>query len=243
MVMRGDFVSQTGMFDNIVKGMKNVPNMGSNVTVKSAVEMIEELAKQELEDLSMSVSGDGTAVLAASVKSTSSFELKIGEVIDKVVPEIQKDAGENADKVKEMSKKDAVTLSGVKLSRIWIPLSKKPRPWAFSIFLGVKENVAFVAVTILDSTETIEHALQQKVIEDHDPFKMTLKLKELAEAFLILDYKGSAAIKAEGKGGNPFTTTMEIPVKDIAELFKLGLAEKIKQRFGGGKPMPGDDDG
>jgi hypothetical protein len=94
---------------------------------------------------------------------------------------------------------------------------------------------------MLDSTETIEHALQQKVIEDHDPYKATLKLKELAEAFLILDYKGSAAVKVESKGGNPFKFAIEIPVKDIAELFKLGLAEKIKQRFGSAKP--GDDDG
>jgi hypothetical protein len=240
LAVRGDFVAQGGMFSDAGK-LKGAPPIIPKVALDSAIEIFEELAKQELEDMTLSISGDGTAILAAAVKSTAAFELKIGEVIDKAVPAIQKEAGDNADKVKEMSKKDAVTIGGVKLSRIWIPLSKKSRDWGFSIFMGVKDNVAFVAGTMLDSTETIEHALQQKVIEDHDPYKATLKLKELAEAFLILDYKGSAAVKVESKGGNPFKFAIEIPVKDIAELFKLGLAEKIKQRFGSAKP--GDDDG
>jgi len=241
--MRGAIVGQGSDLSEAAKLLKTAPPVVPKAVLNPVVELIEELAKAELEDMAISVSGDGTALLAAAVKSTSAFELKIGEVIDKVVPEIQKDAGDNADKVKELSKKDAVTLSGVKLSRIWIPLNKKSRDWGFSIYLGVKENVAFVAVTILDSTETIENALKQKVIEDRDPLTMTLKLKELAEAFLVLDYKGSAAVKMESKGGNPFKMTMEIPVKDIAELSKLGLAEKIKQRFGGAKPNNADDDG
>jgi hypothetical protein len=101
--------------------------------------------------------------------------------------------------------------------------------------MGVKDDVAFVAATMLDGTETIENALKQKPIDPHEPLVMTLKLKELAHAFRMLSYDSPAAIKVESKGGNPFKTTMEIPVKDIAALFKAGLVEKIKERFAAGK--------
>ena len=47
-----------------------------------------------------------------------------------------------------MTKKDAVTLSGNKLSRIWIPLSKKADPRAISSYLGVKDSIVFLGVTI-----------------------------------------------------------------------------------------------
>jgi len=243
LAMRGDWVAASGMFAQALQGLelaeKSVPGFGSSETTKGVMDLLRELSKTELEDFAVSISGDGTMVMGFALKSTASFELKVGELVEKLVPVIQKEAGENADKVKEMSKRDAETLSGVKVTRLWVPLNKKANAVAVSILFGVKDEVAFIATSFLETHETIENALKQKTIDSHEPLIMTLKLNELANAFRVLDYKGTSAIKAESKGGNPFKISMEIPVKDIAELIKAGLPDKIKERLGVG----GKDDG
>jgi hypothetical protein len=228
--MRGDWVAYSQMIPNMVQQMKAAPNAANDLPFKTILGLVEELAKSDLEDLSLSVSKDGTAIIAVAVGSTAAFELKIGETVDALGAEVAKNAGDQADKVKERTKKNAVTVAGVPLSRIWVPIPKGKPAEAANIYLGVKDNVAFVAMAFSDSTSTIEAALKRSAVEEFDPVSANLKLKGLAEAFEV-DYKGSAEAKIESKGGHPFRWTMEFPVKDVAELFKGGLAEKLKERF------------
>src|SRR5262249_44768231 len=113
--MRGEFLSLSSAPSDVSNALKSIPPVVPKLAVDALGEIVGEIAKAEVEAAAMSVSGDGTMVFAAAMKSTGGFELKVGELIDKLTPEIAKDAGENADKVKEMTKRDAVTLSGTKL--------------------------------------------------------------------------------------------------------------------------------
>jgi hypothetical protein len=228
MAMRGDYVGQSQMIPNILQQIKAAPTAPKGPPLSTVLELLEELGKSELEDFSVSIAKDGTLLLAAAVKSTSGFELKIGEVVDKLGEEIAKDAGDEAAKVKEKTKKNAVTVAGVQLSRIYKPLPNKKPADAANIYLGAKDNVAFVAVAFSDDTKSIEEALKRPAIDSYDPIGGSLDFKAVAEAFGVKS-STTAVAKISGQGGDPFKVTMDIPVKAIAELHKDGLFDKIKQ--------------
>jgi len=228
--LRGDWVGQSMMIPNIVQQIKATPNAPKGPPFSTVLELLEELGKTELEDFSTSIAKDGTMFLAVAVKSTSGFELKIGEVVDKLGEEIAKEAGDDAAKVKEKTKKNAVTVAGVPLSRIWIPLPKKKPAEAASIYLGAKDNVAFMAVAFSDETKTIEEALKRAAIETHDPISATLDFKAVADAFSV-ESKTTSVVKIESKGGEPMRVTVDFPIKAVAELYKEGLFQKIKERM------------
>lgn len=226
--MRGDYVGQSQMIPNILQQIKAAPTAPKGPPLSTVLELLEELGKSELEDFSASIAKDGTIFFAAAAKSTSAFELKIGEVVDKLGEEIAKGAGDDAAKVKEKTKKNAVTVAGVPLSRIYKPLPNKKPAEAANIYLGAKDNVAFVAVAFSDDVKSIEEALKRTAIDSFDPIGGTLDFKAVAEAFGVKS-NTTAVAKISSQGGDPFKVTMDIPVKALAELHKEGLFDKIKQ--------------
>jgi hypothetical protein len=210
--MRGDAVAKSGMFSNAVSAIKSNPQTTQPI-FKEIVGLIETLASTELEDVAMSVAPDGTIFFAAAVQSAAAFELKINELT--------------------MEKK-SVKVGEDKLTKIVAALPGGNGNASF--YLGAKDNVAFVAVSFVDGVKTIEEALKRKPIESHDPLSLVIKLKECAEALGVSGYSGSAVVKAESKK-DPTGATVEIPVKDIAELAKAGFFKKLEElgkKFEGG---------
>ena len=202
--MRGDAVAKSGMFSNTISAIKSNPQTTQPI-FKEIVGLLETLAATELEDVGMSVAPDGTIFFAAAVQSAAAFELKINELT--------------------MEKK-SVKVGEDKLTKIVAALPGDNGK--ANIYLGAKDNVAFVAISFVDGTKTIEEALKRKPIESHDPLSMVVKLKECAEALGVSGYSGSGVIKAESKK-DPTGATFEIPVKDMAELAKAGFFKKLEE--------------
>lgn len=201
---RGGHVVNGETFKNTLNAMKRSP-LGSLKEFKQVSGLVESLAKSDVDDVAVSVLPDATVLFGAAVKSAADFELKVNELF---------------------GKNDVLTLAGVKLRHVEIPLpngDQKAR-----LFLGVKDNVALVAVAFSDDRNAIEEALKRAPVEDHDAASIVVRLKELAKSVGVDGYKGDESIRIESQG-TVAKFVGSIPVKDLFELQKLGVFTKLQE--------------
>lgn len=184
--------------------MKRSP-LASQKEFKQVAGLVESLAKSEVEDVAWSVLPDATVLFGAAVRSAAAFEMKVNELF---------------------GKNDVSTLAGVKLRHVEIPLPNGDQK--VRLFLGVKDNVALVAVAFSDDRSAIEEGLKRAPVEDHDAASIVVRLKELAKSVGVDGYKGDESIRIESQG-TVAKLVGNIPVKDLFELQKLGVFTKLQE--------------
>jgi len=227
--LRGEYVQKSGLFEQLLVGWRRGPLSPAN---QAMADLIDALTKAGVEDMSLSVSPDGTVLFAIASKAVAGLGSKLDSFTNQFIADLARNNPGQADEVKKQSGKNAATLAGVPLARFWNPkkgMNGKP----IVSYVGVKNDVFFFAVTVRESTKNVEAALLQPPAAEAEPLALVVNLKALADTLKLTEFKGTTDLKVESRG-TVGRIVAEVPAKDLAVLFKLGLAEKLPTLFMGG---------